>query len=1342
MDARDKLKYSTCGSDVSKRDRDATREASLESVQESDNVMKTMALRVAGEACDGDLTDNEPTISALEARNWYDLGVQVRKTAVQDEATAVILERLRNGGRASVELACGTGKTRLGVRAVEALVRDKYATKNEPVHVVVLVPTLALIPQTLNEWYERCTRRECPFECEVRSVCSLPNLSPEDRAEACGDVSQADTCEIIRNNKDWSGWNVVVDSVVELRKWLHNTPTHAKPLVRLIVSTYHSVSTVSEAFYKTNMQSKIDLTIFDEAHLTCVKKSTSESSNGVDFSFALRDTHFNADGKINGMTSQRRLFMTATRRVPKGTNVRTLKNGEDEPEAMASSMDDVNVYGECVFRLPMERAIELGLIRDYNVYIVGYKPEKGYKVRIEGQSEEKNTRENFCAKMVALMKAMQSHDAHKGFVFMSEIDAVDAALKFMNDSSLDLGVRNPLFVKNHSKQTGYMTQSKISETFKMEPVGASKLCVEKTFERDFHFKLFESARREDHELVLMFNVRSLGVGVNVPDALAVAFLSGMATPEGLTQAMGRVLRHNAKDPRPGARAILLLPYEIREEEECDAEDDFGNENGEDTNAPESNSNQRASVGSKRKRNTKPVVRTGAELKTTCNVFSALVAADSRFGGALRMLKRGQKLFLQGRGSVMRMSAMTNLKKHLNFVSTDDSDNSERQLMRMRNQVYAAALPLVATQETLDDLPDGFPLKILGSLHSDMGRFASQQSDLDHKTYEFLQDFCSRELCQTGISYDEAVYHVVSLLQRNEHTERWAEFLEEKILESVSIQCNKKIWGKIGMQSVENVVLFRCNNSQTPHYFARPPGHVLRAGGELRTNESANGCVYCAKKQPSYSYCMLTENYTFVTKYVLWPINHDLDHENITEKYRAAAQCADRGQREEQMAKLKNAHELNDKAHKRSIWTQIAPGTQETSCLFKCSEGDSTCFYVDEISDALKRYTTCERAETTFRCKSCYQKNSLGALLAKSQFPDLSFHWLREKPLVKLDAASGKCEFCRDIEALDRDGKCLLDELDQALKDKMQTGLAEQDCGTSMDQRNNTSRKTAARIARNTEMKAIVECLQEKTRREPHSYEELCIRDERCWTTPRHVAFLRHYEDEARTHVLTHWLESSKKEKAAHTLPVSGRDNFLVFCRRKQDGANEKYAERFQHCSHVHMATANNFFVEKSDGGSRWLERKHGCTACSKRVKTVTVANGLYAMKNTERVEILKREFLQTTHHKSFMDLRCMTYRSGQVPKWKCSQCQEEFYMHVTARYDKSADHDCGSSRSKKMPNILQAEDKRRFVRDVEAGLAKTPRVSIQETERRWGVGKGSYSKWKTKYGGESQEMRD
>ena len=685
------LRYSVCGGDVLKQDLEAVREVTTKEVEECDELMESVRRRVEESTLKGDLGDRGSTLNKKERDEWYKKGVQVRKTAVQDEATAVILERLRDDSRVNVEMACGTGKTRLAVRVVEALVKDRLpSTEGDGLnitYVVVLVPTLALIPQTIDEWYDRCNRDACPFMCEVTSVCSLPKLSSREANDNVSEESEDEIKDQLKE-KNWpKGWNEVVDDFDSLGVWLRRPQRDKspdKPLVRLTVSTYHSVSKVSTAFHKNSKDVKLALTIFDEAHVTCVNNSASKSSlnrsSEVDFTLALKDTEVEGN-TLSGMTSMRRLFMTATRRVPKGSKVHSSMDGVDAPEEMVTNMDDEKTYGKCAFRLPMERAIELGLIRDYVVYGVGYRPEKGHEATTEvrdAEQEERRAHVNFTKKLLALAAAMIDEQAHKGFVFMSKIKAVDAAKdkaqelagKMQDMHGKHAWTPKPLFVKNHSNQ---QTQTRS--------------------EREEDFKKFESATNESHRFVLMFNVRSLGVGVNVPDARAAAILSGMATPEGLTQAIGRVLRHDKKDPRPGAHAILLLPYEVISDGTCDERDDFGDEKG----RPRASSSKAPKDTAAAKPRAKRAQRSDADAKTMCNVLSALSAADSRVRDALRTLKRGQNMYLQDGDERLRMSAMADLDKYLKFKPAEGSEQVADEVLRLRNQVYAAQLPLVALQ---------------------------------------------------------------------------------------------------------------------------------------------------------------------------------------------------------------------------------------------------------------------------------------------------------------------------------------------------------------------------------------------------------------------------------------------------------------------------------------------------------------------------------------------------------------------------------------------------------------------------------------------------------------------
>ena len=342
MGAREPLKYSVCGGDVCTETLAQVRKATEEGVGDSNKNVLEDAIGVrSGSEGEGDSGDLGSTLNDAERGDGYHKGVFVRETPVQVEATAVILEKLREAGtRASVEFALGTGKTRLGARVVEALVRDKTGI----IYIVVLVPTLALIPQTIDEWhtlvYERPGLPECMLECEVATVCSLQKLSQKELLDVCGDEYENE--EEVKDRlmdklkeKEWPNeWQEVVDNLETMVKWIERGrgDMSSKPLVRLTVSTYHSSSVVSEAFYKCGKEPA--LTIFDEARVTC------DDDSGVNVALALKDWE-EQGADLVGMTSERRLFMT---------------------ETWDTSMDKENLYGKSVYRLPREKAIELGLI--------------------------------------------------------------------------------------------------------------------------------------------------------------------------------------------------------------------------------------------------------------------------------------------------------------------------------------------------------------------------------------------------------------------------------------------------------------------------------------------------------------------------------------------------------------------------------------------------------------------------------------------------------------------------------------------------------------------------------------------------------------------------------------------------------------------------------------------------------------------------------------------------------------------------------------------------------------------------------------------------------------------
>jgi len=106
---------------------------------------------------------------------------------------------------------------------------------------------------------------------------------------------------------------------------------------KIVFTTYQSSDKVAAAARKTRI--KFDLAILDEAHKTVVAPQKQ-------FATLLSDTKINI---------RRRIFMTATERVPRGDR-------EDVP-----SMDNEKVYGKRFFHLSFKEAIKRRLITDYKV---------------------------------------------------------------------------------------------------------------------------------------------------------------------------------------------------------------------------------------------------------------------------------------------------------------------------------------------------------------------------------------------------------------------------------------------------------------------------------------------------------------------------------------------------------------------------------------------------------------------------------------------------------------------------------------------------------------------------------------------------------------------------------------------------------------------------------------------------------------------------------------------------------------------------------------------------------------------------------------------------------------
>lgn len=288
----------------------------------------------------------------------------------QVAALSDIVSGLSRGPRATALMACGSGKT-----LVALWVAERLGSRT----VLVLLPSLALVRQTLHEWLHETSWPDVQFLC----VCSDPTVQIEE-----------DSLLVRPSDLDFA----VTTQSADVRHFLERETSS----VRLVFSTYQSSQVVAAAIQGLP---PFDLGVFDEAHKTAGRE-------GARFALALKDEN---------LPIARRLFLTAT---PRHYDVaRKDKFGESK---VVFSMDAPEVYGPVVHRLPFSAAAKAGIITDYKVIISVVTSEMVTDealrlgvVLVDG--DEVKARQ--VANQIALKSAIEKYGVSKVFTFHSKVNS-------------------------------------------------------------------------------------------------------------------------------------------------------------------------------------------------------------------------------------------------------------------------------------------------------------------------------------------------------------------------------------------------------------------------------------------------------------------------------------------------------------------------------------------------------------------------------------------------------------------------------------------------------------------------------------------------------------------------------------------------------------------------------------------------------------------------------------------------------------------------------------------------------------------------------------------------------
>ena len=304
-------------------------------------------------------------------------------------ATNHFLKNKASRGR--MIMPCGTGKSLTAFWIASAL---------ESKSVIVVVPSLALIKQSLEDWTkEFIANREEPRP-QWLVICSDESTSKLDKDEF---VSDAHSLGIPTTT------NVDVISAF----LFENIPGR-----KVIFTTYQSSDKLAQA--SRNCDFSFDLAILDEAHKTVGVKSKT-------FATLLSDEN---------ITISRRVFMTATERVLRGNN--------DE----VFSMDNALVYGDLFYQLTFKDAINATppIISDYKVLTITVTNAEiqqliaRNKLITDAGNKVEEQESQSLASAIALRKATQTYGIKHAISFHRSIKTASDFTKLnqtLNDGNVD-----------------------------------------------------------------------------------------------------------------------------------------------------------------------------------------------------------------------------------------------------------------------------------------------------------------------------------------------------------------------------------------------------------------------------------------------------------------------------------------------------------------------------------------------------------------------------------------------------------------------------------------------------------------------------------------------------------------------------------------------------------------------------------------------------------------------------------------------------------------------------------------------------------------------------------------
>jgi len=450
----------------------------------------------------------------------------------QQKAIDDVHDYLKNNDRGKLIMACGTGKTFTSLRIAEKETYEKGL-------VLFLVPSIALLGQTLREWKNQCVK-------PIHAICICSDAGVSKSNDNDYNISSTSDLALPASTNIKN-----IEKQFETARFLQST--EGGNIV--VFSTYQSIEVISEVQKTINKKKKdsflFELVICDEAHRTT---GVTLSGNDESAFVKVHDNDF--------IISKKRIYMTATPRIYSEAAQKKAK----EASAEVCSMDDPMLYGEEMHRIGFGDAVSKKLLSDYKVIVL----------TVDENQLDENLKKSLKEKNDEINKEISTDDTLK---IIGCINALSK--KSLTDKELFEGV-DPTPMKS---AVAFCQSIKISkataEAFNVcKEIYFSTLTTEQRNEiviveadhvdgtmgaqqREKKLSWLKSADQSKKECNILHNVRCLSEGVDVPSLDAVMFLSARNSQIDVVQSVGRVMRTS-----PGKQyGYIIIPVVVPQEVE-------------------------------------------------------------------------------------------------------------------------------------------------------------------------------------------------------------------------------------------------------------------------------------------------------------------------------------------------------------------------------------------------------------------------------------------------------------------------------------------------------------------------------------------------------------------------------------------------------------------------------------------------------------------------------------------------------------------------------------------------------------------------------------------------------